>query len=53
MEYVEECGSDVRLVNIAISDEYVEHGNVEILYREVGIDAPSIVKKIIAEYVGL
>lgn len=53
MEYIGECGYDTRLLNIAISDEYVEHGNVEILYREVGIDAESIVKKIIAEYVGL
>ncbi|MGN0291127.1 MAG: 1-deoxy-D-xylulose-5-phosphate synthase [Lachnospiraceae bacterium] len=53
MEYVTACGYDVRILNIAISDEYVEHGNVEILYREVGIDAESIVKKIIAEYVGL
>ena len=53
MEYVQECGYDIRLLTVAISDEYVEHGNVEILYREVGIDAESIVKKIIAEYVGL
>ncbi len=53
MEYMGECGYHTRLLNIAISDEYVEHGNVEILYREVGIDAESIVKKIIAEYVGL
>lgn len=53
MEYVTACGYDTRIMNVAISDEYVEHGNVEILYREVGIDAESIVKKIIAEYVGL
>ena len=42
-----------ELLNIAISDEYVEHGNVNILYQEVGIDAESVVKRIIAEYVGL
>ena len=53
MDYVTTCGYEVRLLNISIEDEYVEHGNVEILYREVGIDPESIVKKIIAEYVGL
>ena len=53
MDYLEECSLDVRLLNIAISDEYVEHGNVNILYQEVGIDAESVVKRIIAEYVGL
>lgn len=53
LDYVSACGYELRLLNIAIEDEYVEHGNVEILYREVGIDPESIVKKIIAEYVGL
>ena len=53
MDYLVECSLDVRLLNIAISDEYVEHGNVNILYQEVGIDAESVVKRIIAEYVGL
>lgn len=31
---------------IALPDEYVEHGNVGILWKETGIDADSIVKKI-------
>ena len=35
-----------RLVNIAIPDAYVEHGNVELLKQEIGIDAGSIVKRI-------
>ncbi len=34
---------------IAIPDEYVEHGNVELLKQEIGIDADSIVEKITAE----
>ena len=38
---------------MCIRDRYVEHGNVNILYQEVGIDAESVVKRIIAEYVGL
>lgn len=32
---------------IALPDAYVEHGNVEILKKEVGIDAESIYKRII------
>ncbi|WP_075720014.1 1-deoxy-D-xylulose-5-phosphate synthase [Roseburia sp. 499] len=42
--------SQMKVINIAIPDEYVEHGNVEILRKEVGIDKESIVKKIVAEY---
>ena len=41
---VDELGAPVRVLNIAIPDEYVEHGNVELLKREIGIDADSIVK---------
>lgn len=51
--YVTECGLDIEVLNIAISDEYVEHGNVDILRKEVGIDADSIVKKVVAKYIGL
>jgi 1-deoxy-D-xylulose-5-phosphate synthase len=38
----------VRLITIHIPDEYVEHGNVEILRQEVGIDAEAIERKILA-----
>ena len=40
----------MKVLNIAIPDEYVEHGNVEILRKEIGIDKESVVKKIVAEY---
>ena len=33
-------------INISIPDAYVEHGNVELLKREIGIDAESIAKRI-------
>ena len=36
----------VRILSIHIPDEYVEHGNVEILKREIGIDEESILEKI-------
>lgn len=37
-----------ELLNITLPDEYVEHGNVDILKKEVGIDADTIVNKIIS-----
>lgn len=35
-----------QIVNIAIPDEYVEHGNVNILKQEVGLDTQSILNTI-------
>ena len=39
------------VLNISIPEEYVEHGNVDILYEEVGIDAESVTKRIIEKYI--
>ncbi|MDE6982506.1 MAG: 1-deoxy-D-xylulose-5-phosphate synthase, partial [Lachnospiraceae bacterium] len=41
----------VSIINIAIKDDYVEHGNVDILRQEVGIDGESIVNRILEKYV--
>ena len=46
LDYMNRSGYRNRLVNIAIPDAYVEHGNVELLKQEIGIDAGSIVKRI-------
>lgn len=43
----------VKFVNVSLPDEYVEHGNVDVLRREVLLDSESIVKRIVAVYVGL
>ncbi len=48
-----QCSASARVISIAIADEYVEHGNVDILRKETGIDAESIVKRLVAEYIGL
>ena len=40
----------IHVVNAAIGDVYVEHGNVEILRRVVGIDAEEIVRRVVEEY---
>lgn len=36
----------IRVLPVTIPDEYVEHGNVEILKKEIGIDVDSILEKI-------
>lgn len=43
---MKEEGFQNRFLNISIPDVYVEHGNVERLKEELGIDADSIVRQI-------
>jgi 1-deoxy-D-xylulose-5-phosphate synthase len=38
---------DCMYLNISIPDAYVEHGNVELLKKEIGIDADSITERIL------
>ena len=45
--YLDENAPNVKLITIHIPDEYVEHGNVEILRHEVGIDAETIEYRIL------
>ncbi len=53
LEYLNDIGSTVRVMNVALPDEYVEHGNVSVLEKEVGIDEDSILRRILSEYVGM
>lgn len=46
-------GLFAKLTNISIPDVYVEHGNVDLLKKEIGIDADSIVEKILLDGEGL
>nr|WP_296482176.1 1-deoxy-D-xylulose-5-phosphate synthase [uncultured Acetatifactor sp.] len=46
LEYMNECGFKNGFLNISIPDAYVEHGNVELLKQEIGIDAETIVNRI-------
>ena len=50
MDYVSSAKLDVHVRNTGISDDYVEHGNVEILRKEVGLDCETIVKQAISDY---
>lgn len=48
-DFADRAHLKVRIINIAIPDEYVEHGNVDLLKAEVGIDKEHIVNRIFAE----
>ena len=53
LEFLNDIGSEVRVINIALPDEYIEHGSVDVLRAETGLDRDSILKRIIAEYAGM
>lgn len=48
--FVDSLGVGTQVLGIAIPDEYVEHGNVELLKQETGIDAVSVEKKVVSAY---
>lgn len=45
-EYLSEHAKGCKVLNIAIPDKFVEHGSVEQLYKELGMDADSVVARI-------
>ncbi|MCD7956921.1 MAG: 1-deoxy-D-xylulose-5-phosphate synthase [Lachnospiraceae bacterium] len=50
LSYYNDTRTDVRVMQIALPDDYIEHGSVDTLKAETCIDAESIFKKIVAEY---
>lgn len=52
-QFLTDTGQPVRVLQIAIPDQFVEQGSVGRLREETGLDAASIVKKIIVEYIGM
>ena len=50
MEYASDAKLPVYVRNIGLPDDYVEHGNVEILRREAGLDCGQIVKQALSDY---
>lgn len=48
--YIHEHYPQVKVLNIALPDAYVEHGNVSILREDLGIDSDSIIRTIKAHY---
>ena len=47
-EYVKTNGIVLEVLTVALPDCYVEHGNVEVLKKELHVDAESVAKRIIA-----
>ncbi|WP_026653188.1 1-deoxy-D-xylulose-5-phosphate synthase [Butyrivibrio proteoclasticus] len=48
-DYIDQNRLDTYVLSIAIGDEFVTHGNVDILRKELGIDADSVANKILME----
>ena len=44
--YIHEHYPQVKVLNIALPDAYVEHGNVSVLREGLGIDSDSIIRKL-------
>ena len=53
MDYVSRAALDVHVRNIGIPDEYVEHGNVDVLRKETGLDRETVVKQVVTDYLRL
>ncbi len=49
-EFLCDEGASCRIVRIAIPDDYVEHGNVDILRRELKLDEDAIYERVMLEY---
>lgn len=46
-DYVYDNDLSVKVMSVALPDDYVEHGNVSILAKEVGIDVDTITQRIL------
>ena len=46
IEHVNDAKLDVNVVCVTVPDEYVEHGSVDQLRKEIGIDVDSVVSKV-------
>ncbi|MGN0307759.1 MAG: 1-deoxy-D-xylulose-5-phosphate synthase [Lachnospiraceae bacterium] len=47
-KFVDQQELQSKVINIALEDEYVEHGNVDRLKQEVGLDADSIAARVLS-----
>lgn len=51
LEFAERSALDIRVFSLALPDDYIEHGSVETLRREVMLDEESVCTKIVTEYI--
>lgn len=52
-QFLTDTGQTIKVLQIAIPDQFVEQGSVGRLREETGLDTDSIVKRIIVEYLGM
>jgi len=50
LEYIARRGYDVKVLILALPDQYIEHGNINFLRKEIGIDSQSMTERIIKTY---
>ncbi len=50
LEYVSRKGYEAKVLILALPDQYVEHGNIDVLRKETGIDSHSMTERIIKAY---
>lgn len=50
LEYVSRNKLPLSVLNLALPDDYIEHGSVDVLRKEVLLDAESMTKQIITQY---
>ena len=50
MEYYNDIHAEVQVMQVALPDDYIEHGNVDLLKEEACIDAESVFKRIVAQH---
>ncbi|MCR5357891.1 MAG: 1-deoxy-D-xylulose-5-phosphate synthase [Lachnospiraceae bacterium] len=50
-DYVFDNKLECDVLTIALPDDYVEHGNVDILKKEVGIDNETVINRIVTQYI--
>ena len=49
-KYIHDKYPGIRVIQIALPDAYVEHGNVTALREMLGIDSDSVIRRIESEY---
>ena len=50
LEYVCRKGYDAKVLILALPDQYIEHGNIDVLRKETGLDSQSMTERIIKAY---
>ena len=49
LKYITSAGYNRKIINVAVPNRFISHGNVDVLYKAVGLDVDSIVERILCE----